>query len=317
MRSGWEGGSLYASLMASGRSPANVIHQHVDAGHFTLIANGEAFSVDSGYGDIQSRFHSVMIPNARDPSRAPEKFDQMFHGGYTETSAVTAYAQYARVNISEQWECCWAYRHMLLIDGPGVSPYAIILDDVNPNCDYRLFRWQLNSEPANTISVVGDSAIICGKVHYLDVHFAYPHTGQYPDDHELSLSAVTESSRSDVGMGDRPQLRGDLNGHNGQLLSLMLPRLDSQAQVRVDTVHGEDQFGFKIQHGEYTDTIVANVISRMIDLDSLNIEATLAVVRRDNSEVCTWGAAADAFSATVDGNTKIGHQTDPSDLAEF
>jgi len=81
MRSGWTDEDVHFSLHASSRTPGCFIHQHVDAGHFTLFAFDEAFSVDSGYGDILGRYHSVMMPGGKEPSRAPDGFDHMFFGG--------------------------------------------------------------------------------------------------------------------------------------------------------------------------------------------------------------------------------------------
>lgn len=324
MRSGWTDDDAYASLLASTRDSGNNIHQQVDAGHFSFFALGEAFSVDSGYGDILGRYHSVMMPNAAEPTRAPHTFGQMFFGGRPAAFAAGKHADYARVNIGEQWECHWAYRHMLLVKAPGASPCLVLLDNVNFGSAHRMYRWQMNSEPGNVVETHDDQerAVVTGKRHRVEVAWAYPEPGAYPKDHWLELRAAEIDSfnwlakRDPTGMGPRPQLHADLWGYNGQLLSLLVPRRREEAPVVAQRIFGADQFGLVVQFGEVTDTITASPVNRRLDIGGMAGEASIAVARRDASGACLYWAAADAYALSIDGETVLDHQPDPVTLAE-
>lgn len=323
MRSAWDNDSLYASLLASTRYSGNNIHQQVDSGHFSLFALGEAFSVDSGYGDILGRYHSLMMPNGQEPIRAPHVFTHMFFGGRPEAFASDTYADYGRVNTGEQWNCHWAYRHMMLVKMPGVRPYLIVFDDMNVNPEHRMYRWQMNSEPGNVVEIddAQERATITGKKNRLELAWSYPAKDTYPKDHWLELSATEIESfnwmakHKPTGMGKRPQLRADLWGYNGELLSVLMPRLADEQSVPAERIFGTDQFGLVLDFGDFTDTVVASPVERRVDIGGMNGEASLAVVRRNTDGKCTCWAAADAFSMQIDGETKLDHTTDPLTLA--
>lgn len=307
MRSGWADDDLYFSLLAGGRTPGCFIHQHVDAGHFNLFALNEAFSVDSGYGDILGRYHSVMMPHGQEPTRAPIGFGHMFFGGRPHAFAAGRCADYGCVDVGEQWECHSAFRHAMLVKAPGAGPYVVLLDSFNKGPELTVYRWQLNSEPGNRIDLdrPGERAVIHGRRHRLELGWAYPGPLEYAVPHRLVLAADEIDSHvweaPDAGLGIRPRLKAKLYGYNGQLLTALVPRRDGEPAVKIERVTATGQLGLIIDHGEMTDTVVASPFVRCLDLAGVYGEARLVVVRKDREGRVLWWAAADANVLDVDG----------------
>lgn len=327
MRSGWAGDSLYVSLLASGRSPGCVIHQHMDGGHMSLFALGEAFSIDTGYGDIDGAHHSLMRPH--DPAAAGQRlaFGQVWAGGRTEAFAAGRSADYCRVNVSWQWQCLWSYRHALVVRGPGTEPYVVILDNANRCNDWSTYEWLINSSPGNRVEVdsPGLRAVVHGRVHRMDVVLALPRAADYPKSHQLELSADELDTESldhvkpglRLGIGRRPRLRGLISGYNGILLSAWVPRRAQAPAMGVSRIVGPMQTGLVLDlGGGVTDTIVASPIDRGISIGGLTGEATLAVLRQDGSGKPVWWAAADAYCLAADGAQLLRRRSQPLDLAE-
>lgn len=342
MRSGWDDDDTSFSLLASQRVPGTQIHQQVDSGHFSLFALGELFSVDSGYGDILGRYHSVVMPDGKEPNRAPHVFGQMFYGGRVENFAAGSHADYGCVNTGEQWEVPWGYRHAMLVKAPGALPYVILLDNVNAGPEYRLYRWQLNSEPENRIEVDSDagSAIILGQSNRLELAWSFPGLEQYSEPHRMDVETdrIDSAKRggdqwsSDhrrgmvtqyhpqggwtTGLGDRPRLLANLYGYNCQLMTALLPRRQSDPSVEIRKVTGRNQFGLVLDFGDCVDTVVASPHCLHVDLEGITGEAKLAVARRNRAGELLWWAAADAFALTINGRQVLPRQGEPRTLAE-
>lgn len=324
MRSGWDADAMYFSMQASGRSPGCLIHQHIDAGHFSLYALGEAFSVESGYGDILGRHHSVLMPMGQEPPTGPTGFDQAWTGGHTEAFASTEHADYCRVNIGEQWDCRWYYRHALVIRAPGADPYVLLLDNANYRGDYATYDWLINSEPGNRICLdqANIRAVIQGVENRMEVVWSYPRPKDYPTPHQIDLYADEINSTPldhvkiglRLGMGIRPRLRAELRGYNGLLLSALIPRRSAQAPVVSSRITGPMQFGLVIEHGKITDTVVVSPVSRLINIGGMRGEATLAVARHNSDGGLMWAAAADAFALNVGGHCVLARRGTSADL---
>jgi len=336
MRTGWGDDDLAFNLLASSHTPGSNIHQQVDAGHFSLFALGEAFSVDSGYGDIGGEFHSVIRPYGQNPARAPRGFDQMWHGGRVESFHAGRDADVACVNTSEQWETIWAYRDAMVIRAAGAPAYVLLLDRVNAGHDYEQYQWRLNSHPDNTIAIdaAAEQATIHGQTNRLQLAWAYPGADQYPKPHALRLSthlldgaprAVTPVGPNGThgqgwpegyGIGSRPQLVADLLGYNGTLLSAMMPRRADDSPVDVQWIHGRGQFGFHLNFGDVVDTVIVSEHHRIIDLDGVKAEARMVVRRCDQAGQVLWWSAADAYAVHINGEIVLSHQQQPLTLAE-
>ncbi len=342
MRSGWRDEDLYFSILSAGRTSGSTIHQHVDAGHFCLFAMNEAFSIDSGYGDIKGCYHSVMMPAGREPPGTPEDFGSMFFGGSVAAFETGKQIDYARVDIGTQWNCHWYYRHALLIRGPGAAPYVVLLDDANYRSDMLSYEWLLNSEPGNRIELDPETqrAVIHGREHRLELAWSHPAPGDYPVPHRLEIGwdAINSFPLShrigDVnyfhatdgtprplgggrwGAGIRPRIKATLWGYNGQLLTALVPRRRGEAPVMTERLGAMGHFGIRIHLDGVTDTIVASPIDRHLDLDGITGEAQLAFIRRDPAgKILCWGAM-DAYALTLNGLTVLGRQQHALNMVE-
>jgi hypothetical protein len=327
MRSGWGDDDLYFSLLAAGRSPGCHIHQHTDAGHFTLFAFNEAFSIDSGYADTQARYHSVFMPEGKEPPSSPAGFDTNRRGGRTEAFAAGPHAAYVRVNIGEQWDCIWNYRHALMVNAPGASPYMILFDKMNYRECYGSSDWLINSEPGNRVELneAAGRADILGRNHRLECLWAWPCNTEYPTPHRLELATDILDSfpmghrTNDVdnfhgmpgkarplgggrwGAGPRPRVKATLWGYNGLLVSALVPRRHEEPPVAIERFGDPVQFGLTLRLGAVTDTIVVSPFDRHIALQGIEGEAAVAVIRRSPEGQLLWWAAADAYALSVDG----------------
>jgi hypothetical protein len=326
MRSSWDADALYFALHGSGRTPGCVIHQHVDGGHFSLFALGEAFSIDTGYGDSRGRYHSVMMPDGKEPPTSPLYFDNAWAGGRSETFAAGQHADYCRVNVSWQWDCCWNYRHALVVRAPGALPYVLVLDNVNYRNAFCGFDWLVNSEPGNRVTLDQEQvrAAIYGKTNRMEIAWAYPDAAEYQPAHRMELHTDEIDSQPldhvrpgcRLGIGMRPRLRAVLWGHNGNLLSALVPRRAGQAPVTVERIAGPLQFGLVIHHGEVSDTVVASLIDRRLSIGGLSGEATLAIARRSVGGDLLWAAACDAYALCADGREVLPRQSKPVPLRD-
>ena len=327
LRSGWGEDDVYFSLLAAGRTPGCHIHQHLDGGHFTLAALGEWFSLDSGYGDLSGRYHSLMRPEGKDPDSTPGYFTSMRTGGRTVAFADGAGAAYACVDTAWQWGCIWNFRHALMVRAPGADPYVVLLDNQNYRNEHTWFEWLMQVPPGNRVAVDEPAlrATVQGRQHRLEVAWALPHDGDYPLPHRLDVTTDTLDSfqlshrRADVnyflgvagkerpqgggrwGAGVRPRLKATLWGYNGMLLTALVPRRAGAPAVGVQRLSGPLQFGLVLDHGDVVDTITASPVDRRQDLGGVTGEAALMLVRRDRAGAVRYWAAADAFHLAVDG----------------
>lgn len=342
LRSGWSDDDLYFSLLAAGRTPGSTIHQHLDAGHFTLFALNEAFSIDSGYGDILGRYHSVMLPGGEEPKDAPGGFNQVWSGGRVAAFHGGRHAAYARADVAEAWDCYWALRHALLVRAPGAAPYVVLLDNFNFRSNFFHYLWLMNSEPGNTIAVdpPRERATVTGLTHRLELAWSYPRAQDYQPRHKLELETDTLDSfplahrTADVdyfhglggaarpegygrwGAGVRPRLKARLWGYNGQLLTALVPRRRDEPEVAAERMDNMGQFGLTLRFGDVTDTILASPNDRWINLGGAFGEATLTVIRRNAAEQVVWWAAADAYSLNLDGLAVLTPRGEAHTLAE-
>ena len=318
MRTGWEADDTFVSLLSSGRYKGTYIHQHVDAGHFTYYALGEAFSIETGYGDQRGRHHAVMMPRGEEPPHGPEAFGHMWFGGHNHAFASGSHCDYACVDIAAQWDCFWYYRHALFVRAPGADPYLVILDDCNYRAEWERYDWLLNTAPGNTISLDPDSLSACihGRKHRLELAWSLPDEGDYPEPHTLELAQDVIGSDYRLGIGERPRLRAALHGHNGLLLTSLVPRRNGHPPVAAERMSGRLQFGMVLDFGDVRDTLVAAPVDRVFDMAGSSGEATLSLVRRNGDGDVTYSAAADGCALSADGVAHIPRQGSPAPLLE-
>jgi hypothetical protein len=324
-RTGWQEDDLYFSLYSAGRSNACWIHQHVDGGNFYLQALGESFSIEGGYGDIQGRQHSVMLPKGEEPPHSPEGFDMMWVGGHNLCHQYGRNADYMSVDISRMYDCYWYYRHALVVRAPGSEPYVILADDCNYRPDYYSFDWLMHTAPENKIEVDNSrqQATVQGKKNRMEMAWVMPSAEDYPKPHVLDLKVDMVDSayfhkptNTVLGVGTRPCLNAQLQGYNGVMMTAMMPRRAEEGVVGIERIYGVAQFGFKLNFGDYTDTVIFSSLPGRIDLEGIKAEAKLVMARRDKAGRLLWWSAAEANIVNVDGYEVLGRQSKIRTLAE-
>jgi len=327
LRSGWDDDDLRLSVHAAGRTSGVFIHQHVDAGHFCLNALGEAFSIDSGYGDKAGRFHSVMMPEGAEAPGTPQGVGNFWFGGHIEYYAAETNTACVGVNIARPWNCLWNCRHFLLIDAPGTEPYVVILDDVNYQNEYGFYDFLINTGPDNRIEVdpaASTRATIHGVRNRLEVAFGSPDPALYPIPHVIELSHDRIDSNplhhlgagKRLGAGLRPRLCTRLWGYNGRLLTALIPRRADQAPVAIQTFTKNVQFGLSLNFGDMQDDIIVNPTDQGIDACGMKGESLIAVVRRNRRDQACWSAAVRGYMLEVDGNVILPRQGNKQTLTE-
>lgn len=311
VRTGWGDDDLYFAFFAAGRHPGSFIHQHSDAGHFALAALGELFCAGRGYGHTPARYHNVLSINGQEPPNAPDHPNgESWRGGYTLAAAHGRQSHYIAADLAWQWHACWYHRNAMVVRVPGAEPYVIIVDHCNHNNDWGFYDWQFQVQPGcrAELDPAQTRATVQGKQHRLELAWATYGAGEYPKPQQLELRMDQRRHiYADVaGHPHRQQTTYDcliarLSGYCGVLLSALVPRRAGQPPIGISRMHAPRQMGLIVNHGDCTDTIVANPLIRRITLGGIDAEATLVVVRRDPTGRLLAASAADCFSLRVDG----------------
>lgn len=264
-RSGWDPDALFVVFDGSQRSTAAQGHAHASGGHFSLSAQGEYFSIDTGRYNIDQAQHSVVLVNGK-PGRPQQDWTATKYPARLIACEPGALADYAAVDTSHQHNIYWAKRHLVLVK--GAHPYTCVVDDLNAYDDWADFTWQMQVCPENTIETRPAGATITGWRHgnKLDVHLMLPAPEEYPKPHTVEMgqdeigtgswayNGVPEEMTarvaalkagvckhfarpSDMVHGPvhaRPRLWARVSGYNGRFMSLMIPRRKNEAPAAVE-----------------------------------------------------------------------------------
>lgn len=307
-RSGWGGKDLAFNLHGAGRDPGTFIHQMVDAGHFSLAALGEIFCAGRGYAHTNSEFQNVIAPDGKEPADAPGGVGQMWRGGVTRTFAPGRRADYACVDTAWQWGAVWSYRHALVVRASGTDPFVVLYDNCNHRNDWGTWDWrfQIEDDHTATLDPANLRAAVQGKVNRLELAWAHYREEDFPKPHRLEVM-TDRSGPCDVKHHDRtggkgfPRLVARLHGYNAGLLSALVPRRKGASPVGITRIADRYQFGLVIDHGQFTDTVVAAPFDRRITIGGIDGEAAMAIVRRDREGKAVFAAAGESFRLAVDG----------------
>jgi hypothetical protein len=311
MRSGWGEEDAFACLLAAGRHPGCFLHQHDDAGHFSFYALGEAFSIDTGYGDAAARHHTLMMPGGAEPSAVHEPGQNCWAGGHNHAFGSCPTGGYAAVDIGWQWNCFYFYRHALLVRLPGTEPYAVLLDDCSTPSDCTFYDWILNTAPGNRIITTDSAAaVIQGRKNRLEISWATAAPEGFTEPPRLDVSQ--DRLRSDfelhgqtLGVGERPRLTARLHCPVGTLLTALVPRRAGSPPAVVESINTRAVLGLTVDHGACTDTILAAPSDGRLRAGAIAGEGTLAVVRHDRNGAPVGGLLANGYALTVAGDDVV------------
>lgn len=311
VRSSWGPEATYAHFDSSQRRPSVMGHWHCSAGHFSLSALGEYFSIDTGRYNIDRDQHSVMLVDGQSPYST--------QGEWTATNVMGRILDFtpgdlldtAVIDSSQMSDCFWSFRTLGLVKGDEVTPYLWTVDDVNKANDFREFWWTLQTHPSNRVGVRGERAWIHGHRHgnRLDIGFAYPGPEEYPKPHRLKLEwgEITTSSykyetgdyRKKLRRRDpmawsalwRPRLMAKLSGYNGKLMAVMVPVRKGRAQVRIERLASvPNSLAMKVYFARVTDTLIYAYEHGFLEAEDIAGEGDFALVRRRRRDgaVLAW-----------------------------
>ena len=305
-RSGWGDDDAYVYFDGSQRPSAALGHGHDSGGHFSLSALGEYFAVGPGRYGIEQDQHNVMLVDGKSGRSTDGRWTPSPYQGRLLAYQPGTLCDYAAVDYSQQANCTWAVRHLGLVKAPELpaGAYVWTLDDVNAANDYRAFWWTLYSEPGNQIALAGDHATITGRRHgaQLDVHFALPAPAEYPKPHTLTLTqdqpftssfkyvsratAQTQAYRTvHHAVYFRPRLVAQVQGYNGRMLTVLVPRPASAPAPRVaalPTLPGA--LALRLTFADVQDTLITALGHRLLEADGVRAVGAWVVVRRRRAD---------------------------------
>jgi hypothetical protein len=323
LRSGWGPDEAFLALQSGGRHPGAFIHQHDDAGHFSFYALGEAFSIETGYGDAHARHHSVFMPWGREPSPIHEPGQNRWVGGHNHAFGSTPMGGYAAVDTAWLWGCFYAYRHALMIRFPGTAPYTILLDNVSAPSDCNAYDWTVNTGIGNRIEAEGEArAVIHGLENRLELGWAMPAPEGLAVPPRLSLSQDRIDSDfihegRTLGLGTRPRLKARLESPCGMLLSALVPRRAEEGPAGIESMSTGAVLALTIDHGEVIDTVVAAPSDGRLRMEGVAGEGTLAVIRRSADREVRHALLVDGYALTVDGKPLLARRGEVQALREW
>lgn len=304
VRSSWRKDATYAHFDASQRHASVMGHWHGSAGHFSLSALGEYFSIDTGRYNVDHDQHSVMLVDGVSPHSTEGEWRGTDYMGRLIGFRSCELSDIALIDSSQMSDCFWAFRLLGLVKGKGITPYLWTVDDVNKDNDYHEFFWTMQVHPRNEIRIRGKEATIVGYRHgnMLDLAFVYPPEGQYPKPHTLSLEQGTITTSSYKYIKDikgesrrrdplswsvliRKRLIARLAGYNGKLMSVMVPRRKGRKPIvfeRLETTL--NSLAMKIRFPRVTDTLIYSYEHGFLEAEDIEGEGEFALVRRRRND---------------------------------
>lgn len=318
MRSGWNKDDTFIVFDSSQRSAGAQGHHHASAGHFSLSALGEYFSIDTGrYNNAQS-CHSVILINKTPALPEDGEWKQVDREGRLFEYEPHPFVDTAAADSTQQHMTLKAERRIGLVKGREAPAYAWIMDDINAGNKINTFDWQMQCAPESVIQTRKDGATVTGFEHgnMLDVQLAlplFPGNRKSPDAHRIDKvfsdiahpsaknylkklfespaalkKAVAQFSRpADMIHGpvyERPRLVLRFSGWNGRCLALLVPRKKGTPQARVTQLPAiPGTIAVQIRFKEVTDTIIVSFDHPLLQAGNVDERGLWCVVRQRNS----------------------------------
>jgi hypothetical protein len=319
-RSGWDAEAAFVLFDGSQRSSAAQGHAHDSCGHFILSALGEYFGIGPGRYSIEQSCHNVTLIDGRSGRSTDGQWRMTYYHGNLTGYQPGEFCDYASVDSSHQHNCYWARRGLGLVK--GAHPYAWTVDDINKANDWASYSWQLHTSPENEITLSGDRAVIKGWRHgnLLDVHFAIPAAHEYPRPHTIGLAQdiggpssfryadAEERAREFTHPSDmlhhavwqRPRLLATVEGLNGRLMALMLPREMGTAPAVVERLPCVDNsMALRITFADTEDILIVATAHNLLEAGGVTGRGEWCVVRcdRQSGEVLAWQLGSGSWLA--------------------
>lgn len=315
-RSGWKADDTLLVFDGSQRSAGAQGHHHDSAGHFSLSALGEYFSIDTGrYNNAQSCHSVVLVKGTCDDGNG--EWIQTKHEGRLYEYAPHPFVDTAAVDSTPQHHVRKAERRIGLVKGRGAPAYVWVVDNINAGNAIGWFDWQMQCAPESRVRTRRDGATVTGFRHgnLLDVHMAlplFPGNRKSPDAHRIQSvfsdlaypsatkylkfddpatirAAVAQFTRPAAMVHgpvyERPRLVIRFEGWNGRCLALLLPRRKGERAARITQLAAlPGTIAVDIRFETVTDTLIVSFDHPMLQAGPVDRRGLWCVVRRRNRD---------------------------------
>lgn len=302
-RTSWSTDALFANFLGTGRSHVASGHIHSDCGHFSIFAHGDYLAIDTGRYNVDEDQHNTVLVDGKCHLPFGSNWSAALRGGRLVNFHRHELLDYAMADMAAMKNCVWADRHFLFVRTGGDDGYIVTIDNVNKYHNKFSLWWQMHVNPACRLELTSPrSATATGPNARLDVTFVIPGPDDCPTDpHQLKLRmdepwwslGADSGAKVDCapwGLGAssirRPRLVAELTGPNGQILAVLSPRRVSEPPLVVRQRDYLRVRRVEIEHGDFTDTLIAALDHKYIKLPDVEAWTELLMIRRKrNGEV--------------------------------
>lgn len=299
-RTSWGTDAVYLNYLGSGMSHTCLTHRHADGGHFSIFAYGDYLAVDTGRYNGHPDQHSVVLIDGL-PKDA-EGWHLCLRHGRLRGFLQHEFLNYIVAEAAHMKDCMWADRHCLFVRLGGDECYTIFIDNIKKDTEKHSYLWQLQAHPACTLTINGAvKATVEGKQARLDITFAIPGPKAFPDDpHSIVLSMDEkwwswpygkDADRQDydpelsVTSIRRPRLLAEVNGANGQVAAVVVPRKKEQSTFKVNQIPHPNLIHLEIESDRFQDTLLCALDHKHIESPGYSGRCEFAFVRREGGKL--------------------------------
>jgi hypothetical protein len=305
-RTGWKDEDLLAVLTGCGRRHCASAHTGAEGGALLLQAFGRDLLFDPGYGYATADAHSTVIVSGKPPAAAGGNAN---FGGRLTGFAHGEFATCAGVDISQMLGCKWALRDVALLR--GALPYLVVADDLNEKDGWAEFDWFWQAVPGARLAfpTAGAPAGIRNGDAFLDISSFAPLDGAYPKPYGMTWFAETHKPEPWAGKPEPPlelpRLRLHLAAYNGLLLTVLVPRLEGTAPLRIRQIAcPQPGVALEVAGPGFQDTILFSPYNRFLQSESARGCGRLAIVREQPGRPVSW-LLANGYELAWKGSTLV------------
>jgi hypothetical protein len=309
LRTSWGTDAVYANIQAAGRSRMSLTHRHADAGHFSIFAHGEYLAIDTGRYNSDEDQHSVVLVDGKPNVPIAPGWGMDFLSGRVSHYESQNLLTHARVDAAHLKGCHWANRDFLWVPLGGDDVYMVVIDNLNKDNARHTFWWQLQAHPDTKIEIDSDwQARICGEHARLDLSFIWPSAQDFPAaPHRFTLRQDVKEWQYPYGDDKsiqmrhehegllytsylRPRLLGELDGLNGQMLTVVAPRRSGAAPLQVRRRMAKRLLWLEIETPIGRDTIITALDHGFIQTDEFRCMSEVLFLRHnaEGKRIAQW-----------------------------
>ena len=272
------GGHRLNEVMAEeGRGWVNVAHDHPDANHFMIFANGQMWATDNGKKKLAAS-HNVLMVDGKGQAHRGSGWSQPIPGmadmGRIDAFFGTSGWFAVRGDASEYFEALDKWRRCLVVVDDA---YVVICDEVK-NTEARLYEWLYHCDgdweqlsPNHLLIRKGEQTFT------ISPHTIWP---GLPDGMKVKLSPDTIEGRD---RGTLLTVTPAGPGTNASFLVVLQPGSDPLPAKAED---GEGNVHLEITRGDQVDNLLFNWDGNKITWHTVHTDAFLAITTEEDGVLC-------------------------------